>query len=170
MLGVLCLLQCMALILIISLAAPFTRGIFTSAFWEVYIALSLAALAGLMMGLALSALVPNSDQAMSFIPVVLIPQVVFSGAIFPLRAIYLQVISVVFAARWGMASVGSSVHLDSAVMGGDKLFGTCTACATYRFDLHYLLSLWGVLGAMIVILTVATGVLLKRKDVRQRAG
>ena len=112
MLGTLCLLQCFVLILIVSWAAPFTNGIFTGAFWEVYIALALSALAGLMMGLALSALVPNSDQAMSFIPVVLIPQVVFSGAIFPLQAIYLQVLSVVFATRWGMAAVGSSVAFE----------------------------------------------------------
>ncbi len=167
-LGVFCLFQCMMLILIINFSAPFGNGLFTNAFWEVYVALVLSSLAGLTMGLALSSLVPNSDQAMSFIPVVLIPQVIFSGAIFPLRAFGLQVASVIFAARWGMASVGSSVHINSAVLGGDSLFGTCAACSTYRQDTHYLLTMWGVLAVMIIVLTVTTGYLLKRKDVRQR--
>jgi ABC-type multidrug transport system ATPase subunit/pSer/pThr/pTyr-binding forkhead associated (FHA) protein len=165
-LGILCLLQCAALIIIISLASPFHEGIILNAFWEVYITLALAALAGMMMGLTISALVPNSDQAMSFIPVVLIPQVVFSGAIFPLKQLYLQVLSVVFVARWAMAAVGSSVHLDSIVLGGDRLFGTCAACVTYRHESQYLLTMWGILVAMILAFTLLTGYLIKRKDTR----
>jgi hypothetical protein len=102
---------------------------------------------------------------MSFIPVVLIPQVVFSGAIFPLTQVYLQVISVVFVARWAMAAVGSSVHLNAALLGGDKLFGTCSSCATYRDNQHYLLTLWVVLFVIILVLTMVTGILLKRKDI-----
>jgi ABC transport system ATP-binding/permease protein len=163
-LGILCMLQCIALVLILNWAAPFGNGIFLGAFWEIYITLALAALGGLLMGLAISALVPNSDQAMSFIPVVLIPQVVFSGAIFPLTQVYLQIMSVVFVARWAMAAVGSSVHLNGALLGGDKLFGTCSSCTTYRDNQHYLLTLWLVLFAMILVLTVVTGILLKRKD------
>jgi ABC-type multidrug transport system ATPase subunit len=163
-LGTLCLLQCIALLLIVNWAAPFHSGVFLPPFWEAYVALALTSLVGLMLGLTISALVPNNDQAMSFIPLVLIPQVIFSGAIFPLKEWYLQALGVVFVARWAMAALGSSVHLDSAVLGGDKLWGMCSSCATYHHDKPYLLTTWGVLLGMLILLTVLTGYLLKRKD------
>lgn len=163
-LGGLCLLQCAVLLGIVGIAAPYYGGLIWPAGWEVYIALVLTAMCGLLLGLTISALVPNNDQAMSFIPIVLIPQVVFSGAIFPLQQIYIQVLSVVFAVRWAMASLGSTVHLNSAVLGGDKLFGSCSGCGTFRHDAHYLLFTWGVLVVMLVLLTALTAYLLKRKD------
>ena len=163
-LGVLCLLQCAAFILIIQVAAPFHQGVLGNAFLEAYVSLALTALTGLMMGLTISALVPNNDQAMSYIPLVLIPQVVFSGAIFPLKEYYLQVIGMAFVARWAMAGLGSTLHLDAILLGGDRLFGTCTACVTYRDSGSYLLATWGVLGGIFIVLTILTAYLLKRRD------
>ncbi len=164
-LGLLSLLQCAAFILIIALAAPFHQGLFWNALLEGYVSLALTALAGLLMGLAISALVSNNDQAMSYIPLVLIPQVVFSGVIFPLKAIYLQVIGMVFVTRWAMAGLGSSLRLDAIPLGGDRLYGSCATCVIYRQDTHYLLVTWGVLAGILIALTVLTAYLLKRKDV-----
>jgi hypothetical protein len=165
-LGVLCLAQCLVLELIVMAAAPLHGGVALGAFWEVFIALSLAALCGMMLGLTISALVPNNDQAMSFIPLVLIPQVVFSGAIFPLRQIVLQVVGLAFVARWAMASLGSTMRLDGTLLGGDRLLGSCASCLTYRHgDVRYLLLTWGVPLAMVIVLTGLTAYLLRRKDV-----
>src|SRR5712672_3460825 len=46
--------------------------------------MALTALAGLMTGLLVSAIVPNNDQAMSLVPLPLIPQVIFAGVLFSL--------------------------------------------------------------------------------------
>jgi len=49
---------------------------------EIFITMALTSLAGLMIGLLLSAMAPNTDRAMSLVPLVLIPQVIFSGVVF----------------------------------------------------------------------------------------
>ncbi len=160
-LGALCLVQCAILLAIMALAAHFYQGIVMLEIWETYIATALVSISGVMIGLAISALVRNSDQAMSFIPLLLIPQVIFSGSMFPLKNIPLQVFGAFFSLRWAMAALGSSMNL----MGnGDKVFGTCDSCNTYQHDPHYLIYTWLAIVATILILSFLTGYALKRKD------
>jgi ABC transport system ATP-binding/permease protein len=160
-LGVLCLVQCGVLLGIMSLAAHFYSGIFLPSIWEIYITLSLTSLAGVMVGLTISALVRNNDQAMSFVPLVLIPQLIFSGTLFVLKGYPLQIFGALFSLRWSMAALGSIVNLPE---NGDKIFGTCDACSTYQHNGHYLLFTWLTLTATILILGLLTGYFLKRKD------
>jgi len=103
-LGVLCFLQSAVLVYLVNLKAPFQGGIFLPILVEVYIALVLTTLAGLMLGLAISAVAPNGDRAMSFVPIVLIPQVIFSGIIFKLDSPFLQALGALFPVRWAMAT------------------------------------------------------------------
>src|SRR6266516_2930785 len=110
-LGVLCLLQSLVVVILVNLKAPFEHSIFLPPVLEIYISLALASLAGLMTGLALSALAPNNDRATSFIPLILIPQVIFSGIIFSLDNIGLQFLGSFFPVRWAMAAMGSTVGL-----------------------------------------------------------
>lgn len=160
-LSVICLLQCAVLLFIVTLAAPLHNGIFLPEVWEVYITLALTSIAGLMVGLTISALVRNNDQAMSFIPLLLLPQVIFSGSMFPLKSIPIQVFGALFSLRWSMAALGSSLNL---IGNGDKVFGTCDACNTYQHNLNYLLITWLALIATIIVLGILTGYLLKRND------
>src|SRR5258706_9587246 len=148
-LGMLCLLQCAVLLAIMRLAAGFYNGIILPAIWEVYITLALTSLAGVMVGLTISALVRNNDQAMSFIPLLLIPQVIFSGSMFPLKDIPLQLFGALFSLRWSMAALGPSLNL---IGNGVKVLGTCAACSTYRHDTHYLLLTLLALVATIIVL------------------
>ena len=83
-LAILCLIQCGILLGVMALGAHFYDGIFFPSIWEIYITLTLTSLAGVMVGLAISALVRNNDQAMSFVPLVLMPQLIFSGTLFTL--------------------------------------------------------------------------------------
>src|SRR5436190_2456606 len=85
-LGVLCLVQSAILVLCVSIPDPFSNSILLPPFLEVYITIALTSLAGLMMGLMVSALVPNTDRAMTIVPLLLIPQIIFSGTIFPLNS------------------------------------------------------------------------------------
>ncbi len=160
-LGALCLIQCAILLAVMALAAHFYQGLFMPEIWETYIAIALVSISGVMIGLAISALVRNSDQAMSFIPLLLIPQVIFSGSMFPLKNIPLQVFGAFFSLRWAMAALGSSMNL---LGNGDKVFGTCDACNTYQHSQAYLLYTWLAIVATILILSLVTGYALKRKD------
>jgi ABC transport system ATP-binding/permease protein len=168
-LGALCLLQSLILVVMVNLKAPFSDSIILPPFIEIYISMALTSLAGLMIGLAISAIVPNSDRSMSIVPIVLIPQVIFSGVIFSLDSpTLLQVFGAFFPARWAMAAMGSTVGLHSDKLGADafsywgNLFDKYSSGAVF---LHLMLS-WFMLVLTIIVLIFAIAYILKRKDVR----
>ena len=172
-LSLLCLLQIAILVIIVNIVEPFQQGIIFPALLEVYITMALTALAGLMLGLTISATAPNTDRAMSFIPIILIPQVIFSGTVFAFKDWFTQILSTLFVARWSIAALGSSLGLHSDKISGDKLLGdtytyhgTLFSVYTQTDATRYLLTMWIVLGVMIVLFAFATWVFLKRKDVR----
>ncbi len=172
-LTLLCLLQTAMLVLIVNIVVPFQQGLFLPALLEVYITIALTALTGLMLGLTVSAIAPNTDRAMSFIPIILIPQVIFSGTVFAFKDWFTQIISLLFASRWSMAALGSSIGLHSDKIGGDKIYGDTYIYHGFLFStysqadaINYLLLMWGALVVMIVLFAIVIGVFLKRKDVR----
>ncbi len=173
-LGIFSLVQSFILVFVVNIKSPFVHSIFLPPFLEIYISMALAALAGLMTGLLISAIVPNNDRAMSLIPLPLIPQVIFAGVIFSLddpKA--LQIPGGFFAARWAMAAMGSTIGLHGDQLNADSfsfsgtLFTsvTQTAQAQTAATFHLLLC-WGMLALMIVVQAIAIVWFLKRKDVR----
>jgi ABC transport system ATP-binding/permease protein len=172
-LGVLCLFQSGVLVVVVQVGEPLQQGIFLPPLLETYITLALTSLAGLMVGLAISAIAPNNDRAISFVPIILIPQVIFSGAIIALKDWVTQVLAAIFPTRWAMAALGSSIGLHADTIGGDKLFGGdytyhSTLFSIYSRDdaMHRLLLSWAALIAISIVLMILVGVFLKRKDVR----
>lgn len=167
-LGVLCLLQSLVLELFVAVKTPFVYSIILPPFLEIYITMALTSLAGLLIGLTISAIVPNSDRSMSIVPIVLIPQVIFSGVLFSLdKPQFLQVLGAFFPARWAMAAMGSTVGLHSDKLGADAFsyWGTLVDYSQTDAVLHLLLC-WAVLAVTIIGLIFATAYLLKKKDVR----
>lgn len=172
-LGVLCLFQSAILVGVVELGEPLQQGIILPPVVETYITLCLTSLAGLMIGLTISAIAPNNDRAISFVPIILIPQVIFSGAIIPLKDWLTQILAVVFPTRWAMAALGSSIGLHADKIGGDRLFGDDPTYHSTLYSIysqtdatHRLLLSWIALGAIIIVLTIMIGIFLKRKDVR----
>ena len=166
--GALCLIQSAILVLAVNAVAPIQQGIVLPATIEVYITMALTSLAGLMLGLTVSALAPNNDRAVSFIPIILIPQVIFSGLLFQINSPALQIVSSIFAVRWGMAASGSSVGIHGDKIGSDTWTyqGTLFSTNSQGTATLHLLLCWFILAAMIVILGALTAYFLKRKDVR----
>ncbi|GCE20564.1 ABC transporter ATP-binding protein [Dictyobacter kobayashii] len=172
-LGLLCLFQSAILTLVVEIGEPLQQGIFLSPILETYITLSLTSIAGLMVGLTISAIAPNNDRAISLVPIILLPQVIFSGAIIPLKDWVTQIMATIFPTRWAMAALGSSIGLHADTTGGDKLFGDDSTYHSTLFSiysqsdaLHRLLLSWIALGLIIVVLTTIIGIFLKRKDTR----
>ncbi|HJT59979.1 MAG TPA: FHA domain-containing protein [Ktedonobacteraceae bacterium] len=162
-LGVLCLFQSAILVIMVNIVAHLNSSIFLPPSLELYVTLALTSLAGLMIGLTVSAIAPNNVRAMSFIPIILIPQVIFSGTIFPLTGGIMQFLGLFFAVRWAMAALGSTVMLNSTLLGGDKLLGSSDV---YHDSSGYLFLVWFALIVMIVLLGFAITYFLRKKDVR----
>ncbi|HXR65103.1 MAG TPA: FHA domain-containing protein [Ktedonobacteraceae bacterium] len=172
-LGLLCLIQSAIMTFVVELGEPLRQGIFLAPILETYITLALTSLTGLMIGLTISAIAPNNDRAISLVPLVLLPQVIFSGAIIPLKDWFTQIIATVFPTRWAMAALGSSSGLHAETVGGDRLFGndytyhsTLYSIYSQSDAMHRLLLSWAALGALILALVVVVGFFLKRKDAR----
>lgn len=173
-LGVLCLLQSAFLVLVVNLKAPFPHSTFLPPILEIYITMALTSIAGLMIGLTISALAPNNDRATSFIPLILLPQVIFSGVIFALDNPFLQFLGSFFAARWAMAGLGSTIGLHGDKLGSANDFayqGTLFTSVTLSNAIEagailHLFLMWLALIVMIVVLGALTAYFLKRKDIR----
>ncbi|GCE24953.1 hypothetical protein KDA_04370 [Dictyobacter alpinus] len=168
-LGLLCLLQVAILVLALSVVLPFSRpGILTFQILEVYITLVLTSLAGLMTGLAISALAPTVDRAVSFIPLLLIPQIIFSGTVFPMKGELSQFLATLVAVRWSIGALGSIIGLHSDKLGEDTLIGTMSTycgrlfstCTATEASSH-LLYLWAALALMICLLAGLVGLFLR---------
>jgi len=172
-LGILCFFQSAILVFVVEVGEPLQQGIFLPPMLETYITLALTSLAGLMLGLTISAIAPNNDRAISLVPIILIPQVIFSGAIIPLKDWFTQVLAVVFPTRWAMAALGSSIGLHADKIGGDRLFGddytyhsTLYSVYSQADAMHRILLCWVALGAISLALMIVIGIFLKRKDVK----
>jgi ABC-type multidrug transport system ATPase subunit len=172
-LSLLCLLQSAVLVFVVELGEPLQQGVFWHPLLETYITIALTSLAGLMIGLTISSIAPNTDRAISFVPIVLIPQVIFSGAIIPFKDWSTQILSTIFPTRWAMAALGTSIGLHSDKIEGDNLFGddptfhgTLFSIYSQTDALQRLLLSWAALGAIIILLMILVGIFLKLKDVR----
>lgn len=127
----------------------------------------------MMLGLAVSALAPNNDRAAGLVPLLLLPQVIFAGAVFPLTSYFLQIGGMLFPVRWANAALDSTVGLHSDRINGDEIFGSSpsshgTLYSIYSTSqsLQYLLLMWLALVIMLLVLGIAVGFFLKRKDSR----
>ena len=172
-LGILCLFQSAVLTFVVALGEPLQQGIFLSPVLETYVTLALTALAGLMIGLTVSAIAPNDGRAMTFLPVVLLPQIIFAGVIIPLSNWPLQILGMLFPTRWAITALGSSIGLHSDVLGNDRLFGddenyhgTLFSIYSKADATHRLVLCWLALGAISIALMIVIAIFLKRKDAR----
>ena len=79
--------------------------------------LVLTSFAAVGMGLAISAVVRSEDQATSFIPLALIPQLLFAGAIVPVDRMgdAIAALSNAVFARWALGGVGGAADMNDRI-------------------------------------------------------
>ena len=173
-LGILSIVQSAILLLVTDLFEPLHQGVFLPINLEVFITFVLSSLAGLLIGLAISAVATNNDSATSFIPIILLPQVVFAGVIIPLKDWPLQALSMIFPSRWAMIALSTSLGVHSETTSKDTLWGTDPSYHGTLFSIYSqsdatqrILLSWACLGAIILLLLVVIGLALKAKDARK---
>jgi len=111
---VLCATQTAILSVILFSLRPLHES--ASAYLATYVLLLLTSLAAVAMGLLASTLARTEDQSTSFIPMILIPQLLFGGAIITLvgKGIAIKVLAALMVSRWSFASLGSAIHLNES--------------------------------------------------------
>lgn len=101
-LGVVCAIQCLVLLLVVYFPLDLQGH-----FGAMYGILLLTSLAGLGMGLTLSAIVASVEAAVALVPLLLIPQIILGGVIMPVHEMNsaMRVLSSTMVARWGFEAM-----------------------------------------------------------------
>ena len=87
------------------------HSILIDSYWDVQIICFLSILSSAALGLCISAIVKNSNIAMSIIPLILVPQLLFSGMLFKLEG-FADFISNFILCRWSVEGLGTSANLN----------------------------------------------------------
>lgn len=165
-LTLLVVIQSLMLLLLVGAKVGFpTTGVIFPLGIELFITTLLTALAGLAMGLAISAAAATPDRAISIVPLALIPQILFAGVIFSLgEGITIQrILSWLTISRWAMDAYGTTVHLNSLPLQPGML-RLPNPPAEYTFTPLHIISRWLILLVYMVVCLVLTGWMLKRRD------
>jgi ABC-type multidrug transport system ATPase subunit/ABC-type multidrug transport system permease subunit len=126
---VLAIVQVALLVLVVFVLQPLHQS--TSIYLTISVLCVLVAWASVAMGLTVSAFARSPDQASSAVPLLLIPQLLFAGAIIPTSVMPapIRLLSDLTFARWALAGVGHAMGLagslseeTSAVAGYQRSF------------------------------------------------
>jgi len=91
------------------------EGVITHPFAELLLVTFLTALSASAMGIFVSSLFKNADRAMTVAPILLMPQLLFSGLIFKLEGAS-EIISWIATCRFSMEGYGTTANLNSLEM------------------------------------------------------
>jgi ABC transport system ATP-binding/permease protein len=116
--------------------------------------------AAVTMGLLVSSVVSNQDQALSLIPLAVIPQLLFAGSIVTIERMGepAQTLADLIFARWAFAAVGTAVDMN------ERLTATPELAARFGSDFFDLAAgpAFAILGGFAVLFLAGTTILLHR--------
>jgi hypothetical protein len=129
--------------------------------WSLFGVLFLTSLASLSFGLTLSTLARSSDQAVSLTPLVLVPQIVFSGIFLPENAgNFVMMMAKIHISFWSFGTLGNIIDINGKMK---TIFGPAfieTKCFTGEAE-YKITALW-ILFAILTCIALAV-VQIKRK-------
>lgn len=153
--SLICLVQTVILVTIVSL------GLGLPQFWLNLTAFYAISFASMVMGLTVSAVATNMDKALSAVQLLLIPQIILSGAIIPMNEVkpeFFQKVFCLAVSKWGYELVGGGVcginERVAALKPLPELSGSFTG--------HW----WALAGFAVLLYIITTWALLK-KDSQQ---
>ena len=131
---------------------------------EVVGLLVLTAMVAVSMGLLISALVRSQDQATSFIPLALIPQLFFAGAIVPVARMGepIGTLSAAAFGQWSFAGVGTAVGMNGRI-ASDPQFAKTSTYGTGFFDVGFLPAC-AILTAFLIVMLALAATRVRRPD------
>lgn len=163
-LGILCLIQSVLIISVFSVMVGLPeKGVLTHPFLELLITTFITAVSSTAMGLFVSSLFSNADRAMTVAPILLMPQILFSGLIFKLSGAT-EIISWVAVCRWSMEGYGTTANLNDLPLKlqQEGIMIPHEAESFFEFTSSHLLTSWGILVLYIVIFLVLARIVLSK--------
>ena len=159
-LGIICFVQALILCVGIAFMADLRDpDLFLFTFADFFITTYLILLASTAMGLLISTISPNTERATLYMPIVIIPQIVFSGLMFELEGIK-EFVSWFIINRWGISGYGSlfnikaidkmSIYKDVDEVMLQQMDIDIPGLDMFKHSVGYLCTCWGAM-----ILTVA---------------
>ena len=135
-------------------------GAWSPTWFEWFISLELTLVAGLALGLFLSASTATIDAATAIMFVLLLIQVMFAGLFFP-DARWADTLSVLTFSRWGLEAAGTTADLNSLLT---RAIGNAYQIdIAYTFSALHLLGRWAILCGYAIVLTALASVCQARK-------
>jgi energy-coupling factor transporter ATP-binding protein EcfA2 len=141
--------------------------------WPVGAAITtfLTLVTSISLGLMVSAVVRNSSQANSALPLLLLPQIIFSGVLFNTEGEFGEPFSWLMLSRWSVAAYGTLVNVNAFVPDaitlstGEVLPQPFEPLLMYSPTWRNLLLNWGVLLIHCLAYWLITARLQKQKDI-----
>ncbi len=163
-LGIMCLVQSIMITTVFSLMIGLPdEGVMIFPFLELLITTFITATASTAMGLFVSSLFTNADRAMTVAPILLMPQILFSGLIFKLDGAT-EIISWLAVCRWSMEGYGTTANLNDLPLRLQQQGVMIPHEAESFFDftpLHLICS-WGILIVYTVVFLVLARLVLSK--------
>lgn len=168
-LGLVCIIQSVLLVELISLIVDLPNVyIFSNLHLELFISMFLVNFAGVAFGLLISTLFKNPDAAMSMAPVLLVPQLLFTGLVFELKGIA-KIISSFALSKWASRVLSVSLNLNELplkiVLKNPELpIPARELPEYYNHNFTQLTKNWIILGIFLIVCTVISMLILFKQD------
>ncbi|UKO97790.1 ATP-binding cassette domain-containing protein [Nostoc sp. UHCC 0870] len=124
----------------------------------------LTLLTSISLGLLVSTFVKNISQANSALPLLLLPQIIFSGVLFKMEDAA-SIVSWLMLSRWSVGAYGTLVNLNALVPNNIPAPQPFEPTSIYEATWSNLSLNWGVLCLHTIIYLTVTFYLQKRKDI-----
>lgn len=161
-LGIMCAVQSLLVTGLFALLVglPTTSLIFPS-FIEILMTTFLTSLASVAMGLFVSCLFNNPDRAMTVAPILLMPQILFSGLIFKLDGAT-EILSWTAICRWSMEGYGTTADLNNLQLRlqQEGIMIPHEAEDFFTFTTTHLITTWGLLVSYTIVFLVISRIIL----------
>ncbi len=139
------------------------NSILIDSYWDIQLICFLSILSAAALGLCISAIVKNANIAMSIIPLILVPQLLFSGMLFELDGIA-DFISNFILCRWSVEGLGTSVNLNDLthIVQTINPLAEVEAEDYFTFTSEHMIQVIGIITIMTLILMLASYVALRK--------
>lgn len=139
------------------------EGIIFNSFMDMYLTTFIAILAAAALGLLVSSIFKNADRALTIAPILVLPQILYSGIMFSLDGIK-ETISYVVFCRWTMESYGSIANLNDLPLKAEQ---DGFALFVHEFEeiferaTDHLSFTWLILLGYVLVFAIASGIILR---------
>lgn len=162
-LGLLCLVQSILIVTTFALLIGIPeKGVMVPSYLEFLVTTLLTSMAAAAMGIFVSSLFTNADRAMTVAPILLMPQILFSGLIFTLKDAS-EIISYFAVCRWSMEGYGTTANLNSLQlkMQEQGFFMEHKAESFFEYTKAHMFESWGIMFLFVVVFSVGAGIVLR---------